>query len=93
MKDLAELVRPNLWSLAPYSCARNEFQGVARVLLDANENPYNSPLNRYPAPLQRHLQSLIAPVKGTIEVKADKKQAVLSDQLPPMSFRIYRIKK
>ena len=64
MKDLAELVRPNSWSLAPYSCARNEFQGVARVLLDANENPYNSPLNRYPDPLQRHLKSLIAPVKG-----------------------------
>ena len=37
--------------------------------------------------------TLIAPVKGTIEVKADKKQAVLTDQLPPMSFRIYRIKK
>ena len=37
--------------------------------------------------------SLITPTQGTIEVKADKKQAVLSDQLPPMSFRIYRIKK
>jgi alpha-L-arabinofuranosidase len=36
---------------------------------------------------------LITPQKGTAQVKADKKQAVLSDQLPAMSFRIYRFKK
>ncbi|MBQ2211029.1 MAG: carbohydrate binding domain-containing protein [Prevotella sp.] len=36
---------------------------------------------------------LIIPQKSTIEVKGDKKQATLTDQLAPMSFRIYRIKK
>ena len=47
MKSLKELTRPNIWELAPYSSARNEYSGrTARVFLDANENPYNSPLNR-----------------------------------------------
>jgi histidinol-phosphate aminotransferase len=47
MKSLQELVRPNIWSLAPYSSARNEYAGrEARVFLDANENPYNQPYNR-----------------------------------------------
>ena len=36
---------------------------------------------------------LITPVKGTVSVTAAAKQSVLNDQLPPMSFRIYRIKK
>ena len=53
MTQLKELVRPNIWSLAPYSSARNEYSGhKAHVFLDANENPYNKPYNRYPDPLQ-----------------------------------------
>ena len=36
---------------------------------------------------------LITPKTGSIAVEADKKQAVINDQMPPMSFRIYRIKK
>ena len=36
---------------------------------------------------------LITPKKGSIACTADKKQTVISDQLPAMSFRIYRIKK
>ena len=36
---------------------------------------------------------LITPQKGTVQVVAGKKQATVSDQLPAMSFRIYRIKK
>jgi alpha-L-arabinofuranosidase len=35
----------------------------------------------------------ITPKQGSIAVEADKKQAVINDQLPAMSFRIYRIKK
>ena len=47
----------NIWNLAPYSCARTEFAGRnARVFLDANENPYNDPYNRYPDPLQVELK-------------------------------------
>ena len=53
MKALQKLVRPNIWNLTPYSSARDEFKGEASVFLDANENPYNAPFNRYPDPLQR----------------------------------------
>ena len=64
MKPLCELTRPNIWSLAPYSSARNEYAGkTARVFLDANENPYNAPFNRYPDPLQEELKEAIAGVK------------------------------
>ena len=52
MKDLKDLVRPNVWNMKPYSSARDEFQGNASVFLDANENPFNRPYNRYPDPLQ-----------------------------------------
>ena len=65
MKPLQELVRPNIWSLAPYSSARNEYAGrEARVFLDANENPYNNPYNRYPDPLQLEVKAAISKVKG-----------------------------
>jgi histidinol-phosphate aminotransferase len=65
MRSLEELVRPNIWSLAPYSSARNEYAGrEAHVFLDANENPYNQPYNRYPDPLQLELKALLAKVKG-----------------------------
>lgn len=65
MKSLQDLTRPNIWSLAPYSSARNEYAGkTARVFLDANENPYNAPLNRYPDPLQEELKVALAGVKG-----------------------------
>ena len=65
MKSLQELTRPNIWSLAPYSSARNEYAGrEARVFLDANENPYNQPFNRYPDPLQLELKAALSKVKG-----------------------------
>lgn len=65
MKPLSQLVRPNILALKPYSCARNEFYGKdATVFLDANENPFNNPFNRYPDPLQRELKGKIAKVKG-----------------------------
>ena len=67
MRPLEQLLRPNIASLAPYSSARNEFDGEARVLLDANENPYNAPYNRYPDPLQRELKQAIARVKQVPE--------------------------
>ena len=64
MKNLQELTRPNIWSLAPYSSARNEYAGrEAHVFLDANENPYNNPYNRYPDPLQLELKAAVSKVK------------------------------
>ncbi|MCD8042554.1 MAG: histidinol-phosphate transaminase [Tannerellaceae bacterium] len=68
MKELKDLVRPSIWNLKPYSSARDEFQGDASVFLDANENPYNKPYNRYPDPLQRQLKARISELK---EVEAD----------------------
>ena len=65
MKKLEELVRPNIWGLAPYSSARDEYSGKeAHVFLDANENPYNDPYNRYPDPLQREVKARLTQVKG-----------------------------
>ena len=62
--ELSKLARPNIWALEPYSCARDEFNGMeAHVFLDANENPYNDPINRYPDPLQEKLKACLAPLK------------------------------
>lgn len=61
MKKLQELTRPNIWSLKPYSSARDEYKGFeASVFLDANENPYNTPNNRYPDPLQHELKTALS---------------------------------
>lgn len=69
MISLERLVRKNIWELAPYSSARDEYSGKeAHVFLDANENPYNDPYNRYPDPLQRELKAQLAKIKG---VRAD----------------------
>jgi histidinol-phosphate aminotransferase len=66
--DLNKLVRRNIKTLKPYSSARHEFVGNASVFLDANENPYGSPLdqefNRYPDPLQWQLKFAITRIKG-----------------------------
>ncbi len=65
MRSLEQLVRKNIWSLAPYSSARDEYSGKeAHVFLDANENPYNTPYNRYPDPLQREVKKQLEKVKG-----------------------------
>lgn len=64
MKTLQELTRPNVWRLKPYSSARDEYNGAAAsVFLDANENPYNLPHNRYPDPMQRDLKSELSKIK------------------------------
>ena len=68
MFSLQQLVRKNIWELSPYSSARDEYSGKeAHVFLDANENPYNTPYNRYPDPLQRELKSVLKKVKGVPE--------------------------
>jgi len=66
--DLNKLVRENIKQLKPYSSARSEFSGVAKVFLDANENSFGSPLtkwyNRYPDPLQWELKKKISTIKN-----------------------------
>ena len=66
MKPLEKLVRPNILALKPYSSARDEFEGDGEVFLDANENPFETGLNRYPDPYQRALKKKIAAIKGII---------------------------
>lgn len=64
MKPLKELTRPNIWALEPYSSARDEYNGAeASIFLDANENPFNTPNNRYPDPLQKEVKKRISLVK------------------------------
>lgn len=88
MKQLSELIRKNIWSLAPYSSARNEYSGhVAHVFLDANENPYNKPLNRYPDPLQTELKEKLAKIKNV-----SQEQIFLgngSDEAIDLCYRVF----
>lgn len=64
MENIVALVRPNIRRLQPYSSARHEFEGLAEVYLDANENPFNTGFNRYPDPLQQALKNEIAKLKS-----------------------------
>ncbi len=61
--ELNKLLRKNILNLQPYSSARDEYSGEAMVFLDANENPFNQPYNRYPDPLQKELKEKIAGLK------------------------------
>ena len=65
--ELDKLVRPNIKTLKPYSSAKDEYTGDAKILLDANENSLGSPLtkwyNRYPDPYQQKLKEKLAFVK------------------------------
>lgn len=62
--DFNSIVRKNILNLRPYSSARDEFKGEAEIFLDANENPYPSPYNRYPDPLQMHVKEKLSEIKG-----------------------------
>jgi histidinol-phosphate aminotransferase len=68
MFELNNLLRENIKDLVPYSSARDEFTGEAKVFLDANENSLGSPLtkwyNRYPDPHQTKLKDAISRVKS-----------------------------
>jgi histidinol-phosphate aminotransferase len=65
--ELDKLVRPNIKTLKPYSSAKDEYTGEAKILLDANENSLGSPLtkwyNRYPDPYQKQVKEKLAFVK------------------------------
>lgn len=68
MFNLDRLLRDNIRSLVPYSSARDEFKGEAKVFIDANENSLGSPLtkwyNRYPDPHQWKVKEAISKIKG-----------------------------
>ena len=66
--DLQILLRENIKKLVPYSSARDEFKGEAKIFLDANENSLGSPLtkwyNRYPDPLQVKVKEKLRAIKN-----------------------------
>jgi histidinol-phosphate aminotransferase len=68
MFQLENLLRENIKKLIPYSSARDDFKGNAKVFLDANENSLGSPLtvwyNRYPDPHQWKVKEAISKIKG-----------------------------
>ena len=91
MFNLNNLIRDNIKTLKPYSSARHEFTGKASVFLDANENPYGSPLpdkfNRYPDPLQWQLKFQIAGIKGVPAENIFIGNG--SDEVIDLAFRIF----
>lgn len=84
--SIKDLVRKNILNLAPYSSARDEYEGTEGVFLDANENPFGT-YNRYPDPQQNKLKTRLAEIKN---VKAS--QIFLgngSDEVIDLAFRIF----
>ena len=62
--NLEFFIRPDLIGMKAYSSARDEFEGAAAIYLDANENPNDNGMNRYPDPLQKSLKKQISQWKG-----------------------------
>ena len=67
--DVNRLVRESVRKLQPYSSARDEYvsDGSEMIFLDANENPFDNGVNRYPDPYQRSLKSVLSEQKGLAE--------------------------
>ena len=84
--NIQKLVRKNILNLAPYSSARDEYQGKEGVFLDANENPFGE-YNSYPDPEQTELKQRLAEIK-----KVNAKKIFLgngSDDVIDLAFRIF----
>ena len=65
IEDVLKLVRPNILALEAYSTARDDCgSNRPEIFLDANENPYNNGINRYPDPHQKALKAKIAEIKA-----------------------------
>ena len=64
--NINNIVRENVKGLKPYSSARDEYvsDGTQMIFLDANENPFDNGVNRYPDPQQRNLKAVLGEQKG-----------------------------
>ena len=88
--DINNLVRENVKTMKPYSSARDEFKDfdVAQMIfLDANENPYQNGVNRYPDPQQSSVKAVLAKQRN---LKVD--QVLLgngSDEVLDLLFRAF----
>ncbi|REJ77300.1 MAG: histidinol-phosphate transaminase [Acidobacteria bacterium] len=85
------LARPSIVALKPYTSARDEFSGTARIFLDANENSLGSPLNeafnRYPDPYQRELKAKISEMESIAEERVFVGNG--SDEVIDLLFRVF----
>ncbi|WP_372641745.1 histidinol-phosphate transaminase [Ancylomarina sp.] len=84
---LENLIRTNVKTLSPYSSARDEFSGTSSVFLDANENPFDNGVNRYPDPQQWKLKERLSEIK-----KVPAKQMILgngSDEIIDLIMRAF----
>ncbi|CAN0604459.1 unnamed protein product, partial [Ectocarpus sp. 12 AP-2014] len=87
--NLNNITRENVKGLSPYSSARDEYvsDGSTMVFLDANENPFENGVNRYPDPQQRGLKAILAEQKGI------KEENILlgngSDEVLDLLFRAF----
>jgi|TARA_B110000967_G_scaffold55100_1_gene56477 histidinol-phosphate aminotransferase len=87
--NLNNLIRKNIKAMKPYSSARDEFKDLKAdmVFLDANENPFETNLNRYPDPQQTALKEVISKQK-----KLAINQVLLgngSDEVLDLIFRAF----
>lgn len=87
MVNIKDITRKNVLEMNPYSSARSEYKGNANVWLDANENPNETGLNRYPDPLQMNLKTEIA------ELRKIETQRIFigngSDEIIDLLFRAF----
>jgi histidinol-phosphate aminotransferase len=88
--NIQKLVRANVQSLQPYSSARDEYKDATSeemIFLDANENPFENGVNRYPDPQQNKVKELLSTIKGV-----NKKNILLgngSDEVLDLIFRAF----
>ncbi|MFQ3296956.1 MAG: histidinol-phosphate aminotransferase, partial [Polaribacter sp.] len=88
--NLNNLIRANIKSLKPYSSARDEYKDAnvsEMILLDANENPFDNGVNRYPDPNQNNVKKLLSEIKGI-----DTRNLLLgngSDEVLDLIFRAF----
>ncbi len=88
--NINNIVRENIKSLQPYSSARDEYTDATTnemIFLDANENPFENGVNRYPDPQQSNVKEILSEIKGI-----DKKNILLgngSDEVLDLIFRAF----
>ena len=62
--EITSLFRKNIKQLAPYSTARDEYEGELGIYLDANENPFDNGFNRYPDPHNKRIRAKVAAMRS-----------------------------
>lgn len=89
MKNPLIYARPSILALEPYSTARDECKADdISIWADANENPFNNGVNRYPDPHQKELKRVVAAIKGVAPEQLFIGGAG-SDEAIDLTFRIF----